>query len=334
MASSIPLSVSHSVSASLSLSLFLLSQPCGGGKIWVISAISSLSHHGLWLVNFVWLCVLFLSLSPPTSQSSWGSLANFSPHISLSFSHAMTGKPDLMYVASLGPTDERQWISVIWGLGHPSHVTVSRHKHLPSDHTTSVFLWGTVILAHLIPYTHFIQYFTNGRDTLITCITQLLHITGVQVRSLFRYFWVFPRTLVKQMSFSHSRRHNTQRGKINSNQQQHQIQLHKSIETRCSIIWVITLKPINVHREMQQCHARHIVKTVKTHRKGLQCYEESPRGDPVMLQQEKLQPSKHTHCNSHFQLKLFGQKSILCDTLWHTSAVIERCLHSFILSVS
>ena len=36
-----------------------------------------------------------------------------------------------------------------------------------------------------------------------------------------------------------------------------------------------------------------------------------------------------THCNKHLQVKLFGQKGVLCDTLWHTTASIARVVLFF-----
>ena len=46
---------------------------------------------------------------------------------------------------------------------------------------------------------------------------------------------------------------------------------------------LFTLATENVHRDLLQPKARHTVQTVKAHGRGLQCYEESPREDPVVL---------------------------------------------------
>lgn len=76
------------------------------------------------------------------------------------------------------------------------------------------------------------------------------------------------------------------------------------------------IKTINMHRDLLQCHARHIVKTVKAHRKGLQWVWE----DPVLLLQAKPEASNQTNVSLQgtFSGRAVWAKGVMCDTLWHT----------------
>jgi hypothetical protein len=55
-----------------------------------------------------------------------------------------------------------------------------------------------------------------------------------------------------------------------------------------------------------------------------------PREDPVLMMSQEPETLNQTHCNEHLQVKICEQRGILCDTLRHTTASIQRCFLLFI----
>jgi hypothetical protein len=55
----------------------------------------------------------------------------------------------------------------------------------------------------------------------------------------------------------------------------------------------------------------------------------SPDEDPLLMVSQKPEILNQTHYSEHLQIKMYGQRHILWDTLWHGTVSTMRCFLCF-----